>query len=319
MLGGTVHYGGKTNGMRICSLLPGATEVVAALGLADNLVGVSHECDYPPEVRDKPVMVRAIIDSERASSSDIDRQVRSALSSQQYLYALDDTGFGRACPDVVITQDLCHVCAITPNQLQQALHALPNPPHVLTLNPTRLDHIFGDIERIGTALGKASEARALIASSRSRLESIRASLMSARERPNVACIEWLDPLFAAGHWVPEMVAWAGGNDVLGTAGAPSERITWERLAMTKPDVLVLMPCGFSIDRTQKEISRVQSHPEWTRLPAVRNGRVFAVDAGAYFSRPGPRLVDGVALLAALCHPSLVGERVPPGAHRIAGC
>jgi iron complex transport system substrate-binding protein len=305
--------------MRICSLLPGATEVVAALGLEEDLVGISHECDYPPEVRHKPVMVHATIDSERTTSGDIDQQVRTAIEQGRSLYALDEALFRRAQPDLVIAQDLCHVCAVTPDRLQQALRALATPPATLTLNPTRLDHVLNDIARIGSATGKQLEAQTLIASLRFRLDSIRDRIARAGHRPRVACIEWLDPLFAAGHWVPDMVAWAGGQDVLGTEGVPSERITWERLAAAAPEVLVLMPCGFSVTRTLREISGLVSHPEWGRLPAVRNQRIFAVEAGSFFSRPGPRLIEGVALLAALCHPLLFGKDVPPGAHRITGC
>ncbi|MGH7230347.1 MAG: cobalamin-binding protein [Nitrospiraceae bacterium] len=305
--------------MRICSLLPGATEVVAALGLADELVGVSHECDYPPEVRQKPVMVRGAIDSERMSSAEVDERVRAALTDGQDLYALNETLFEQAQPDLVIAQDLCHVCAVTPGQLQRALHALPRLPEVLTLNPSRLDDIFGDIERIGTATGTVTEASALIASLRSHLTSIRDRVARASRRPRVACLEWIDPLFAAGHWVPDMVAWAGGQNMLGTAGAPSERVTWDQVVAVDPEVLVLMPCGFSIDRSRRELHRLRSNPGWARLGAVRQRRVFAVDAGSFFSRPGPRLIDGVALLAALLHPSLHGEHIFPGAERIAEC
>ena len=290
--------------------------MVAALGLANDLVGVSHECDHPPEVRNKPVMVRTALDSEKVSSGDIDQQVRAALANGDPLYALDETLFRQAQPDLVITQDLCHVCAVTPGQLQAALHSLPRAPTVLTLNPTRLDHVLTDVERIGEAVGKASASRALSSSLRSRLESIRDQVAPAATRPTVACIEWLEPLFAAGHWVPEMVKWAGANDVLGVAGSPSEQITWDRLLAAEPEILILMPCGFSIERILHEIDRIASHRDWSQLPAVRDGRVYAVDAGSYFSRPGPRLIDGVALLATLCHPSLFENVVPPGAYHI---
>ncbi|HJU04567.1 MAG TPA: cobalamin-binding protein [Nitrospiraceae bacterium] len=302
--------------MKICSLLPGATEVVAALGLTNDLFGISHECDYPPDVRHKPVMVRATIDFESTASREIDQQVRTAAHQGRSLYALDEALFRRVQPDLVIAQDLCHVCAVTPDQLQQALRALPSPSETLALNPTRLDHVLVDIARIGAATGKESEAQALIASLRRRLGLIREHVARAARRPRVACLEWLDPLFAAGHWVPDMVAWAGGHDVLGAEGAPSERITWERLVSADPEIIVLMPCGFSIARTLHELSSLVSHSEWGRLPAVRNQRVFAVEAGAFFSRPGPRLIDGVALLAALCHPLVFGEAAPLGAHRL---
>lgn len=305
--------------MRICSLLPGATEVVAALGLADDLVGISHECDYPPDVRRKPVLVRAAIDSERTLSPEIDRQVRETLQNGHSLYALDEHLFARAQPDLIITQDLCNVCAVTPTQLQQAISLLPKEPRLLTLNPTRLEDILADVERIGAATGRASQAHSLAATLQARLQAIRDKIESVRERPNVACLEWLDPLYAPGHWVPEMVEWAGGRNGLGRAGAPSERIAWEKVLAAQPDVVILMPCGFSAARTLQEFAQLQVQakwPGWESLPAVRNDRVFAVDSGAYFSRPGPRLVEGVAILATLCHPSLFGQALPAGVLRL---
>jgi iron complex transport system substrate-binding protein len=305
--------------MRICSLLPGATEVVAALGLADDLVGVSHECDYPPEVRHKPVLVRGAIDAERTTSPEVDRQVRETLQKGQPLYVLDETLFARLRPDLVIVQDLCHVCAVTPGQLQQAIESLPNAPQLLTLNPTGLEDVLVDIERIGDATGRASEGRALASALRGRLQSIGDRVAATRERPKVACLEWLDPLYAPGHWVPEMVAWAGGQNLLGAVGAPSRRIAWQEVLAAQPDLLILMPCGFTAARTVLELERLDIHshwPGWQTLPAVRNGRVFAVDASSYFSRPGPRLVEGVAILATLCHPSLFGTASRPGTQRV---
>jgi iron complex transport system substrate-binding protein len=302
--------------MRICSLLPGATEVVAALGLTDELVGISHECDYPQTVQQKPVMVRAVIDAGHASSHEIDRQVRAAVEQGLHLYELDETLFRRAQPDLVITQDLCHVCAVTPGQLQRAVAALPKQPTLLTLNPVTLDQVLTDVERIGAAAGREAEARVLALTLRSRLHAVRERVSASQERPKVVCLEWLDPLFVAGHWVPDMVAWAGGREMLGTAGAPSRQVTWDQVRAADPDVLVLMPCGFSAARTQQELDRMTGREEWRSLRAILDGRAFAVDASAYFSRPGPRLVDGVALLAALNHPSIFGEAVPPGAQRV---
>jgi iron complex transport system substrate-binding protein len=306
--------------MRICSLLPGATEVVAALGLADQLVGISHECDYPPEVRRKPVVVRATIDAEWTSSPEIDRQVGEAVRAGQDLYRLDEALFARAEPDLVITQDLCHVCAVTPSHLQRAMAAMRNAPMVLTLNPTTMGDVLADVERIGRATGKEPEAHSLAADLRNRLEGIHERVSRAGDwgpgHPTIACLEWLDPLYAAGHWVPEMVSLAGGVDVLGTAGAPSERVTWEQVRNAAPDVLILMPCGFSVIRTLREWDGLTHHPGWRTLPAVQNGRVFIVDASAYFSRPGPRLMDGVAMLAALCHPAAFGCALPSGVRRV---
>jgi len=302
--------------VKICSLLPGATEVIAALGLADDLVGISHECDYPPAITHKPVLVRATIDGDRFSSAEIDQQVKAAVTGDRPLYELDEGLFARAQPDLVVTQDLCHVCAVTPSQLERAIGALPQRPQLLSLNPLTLDDIVKDVERIGAATKRPAEARALSVALRSRLEFIRLQIASVSDRPTVACLEWLAPLYAAGHWVPQMVEWAGGFDRLGAAGAPSRQVTWDHLLAAAPDVLVLMPCGFSVNRTLRDLTLLTAHPGWQDLPAVRNGRVFAVDASSYFSRPGPRLVDGVAILAALFHPSRFGGTIPDGARHL---
>ncbi len=302
--------------MRICSLLPGATEVVAALGRARHLVGISHECDYPPEIRTKPVLVRATVDPERLSSAEIDRRVRESLKNGELLYELDEILFGRVRPNLVITQDLCHACAVTPAQLKRAIHALPFPPRVLSLSPSTLDDVLADLERIGDAIGRADEASVLAEQLRSRLETVLLQVAHAETRPRVVCIEWLDPLYVAGHWVPEMVACAGGVDALGTPGSPSVQITWEQVQTAQPDVLIVMPCGFSIARAKRELDCLITKPGWGDLPAVRQGNVFVVDAPAYFNRPGPRLIDGVEILAACLFPSLVPDIRSEAAQRL---
>ena len=299
--------------MRIVSLLPGATEVVAALGLVDNLVGVSHECDFPESIKDKPVMVRSIIEPDASSSVEIDAEVNAAAGTHQSLYRLDNESFHRAQPDLIITQELCQVCAVTPSDLQRALYTLPQLPKLLTLNPSRLDDILTDVERIGESIGKLLEAQQLTARLRSRLVTIQEQVAEAAHRPTVACLEWLDPLYAAGHWVPEMVQLAGGVPILGEPGVPSRRVTPEELHAAAPDVVVLMPCGFSIDRTRRELPSLTESRWWRQLPAIRHRRAFVVDATSYFSRPGPRLIEGVGILAALCHPDRFGNAMPSGA------
>lgn len=301
--------------MRICSLVPGATEIVAALGLADHLVGISHECDFPPEVKTIPVMVRPHIDQGMASP-DIDRAVTRAVAEHQPLYILEAKRLREAEPDLIITQDLCHVCAVTPSEVQRAIGSLPRPPRVLTLNTGSLEDMFRDVEQIGEATGTVPEAQAFTSALRTRLRALRRKVVGKDPLPTVACVEWLEPLYAAGHWVPEMLWWAGGQDVLGTAGAPSSKLTWAQLRAAAPDVLIAMPCGFSVERTLQEIDRLTTHPDWCRLPAVQQNRVFAVDSAAYFSRPGPRLVDGTEILAALCHPSQFSSTLPAGARRV---
>ena len=292
--------------MKICSLLPGATEIIAALGMSDNLVGISHECDFPPEIKNKTVMVQAVIESDHTSSHEIDRQVKETLTQGKPLYILKEDLFTQLQPDLVITQDLCHVCAVTPDQLQQVCATLPHSTQLLSLNPTSLQDVLMDVLRIGGAIDRQDKAKKLVQSLRTRLQTITERVGKVEERPRVACVEWLDPLYIAGHWVPEMVDLASGTNVLGNKDAPSQTITWEDLEKAKPEVMVFMPCGFSIGRTLHDMVEWSHHPKWSTLPATRNGRVFAVDASSYFSRPGPRLIDGVEILAALLHPSLFG-------------
>ncbi|MEZ4477400.1 MAG: cobalamin-binding protein [Nitrospira sp.] len=303
--------------MNICSLVPGATEVVAALGLQDRLVGISHECDTPQTLSHVPVMVRGRIDSHALSSAQIDAQVGEWLSGGSGLYELDEVRLRAAKPDLLITQDLCDVCAITPAQLARLLHTLSPSPRMVTLSPHRLDDVLRDIETLGGAMEREEAGRQLAAALRRRLDAVRTTVGAEPSRPKVACLEWLSPLYSAGHWVPDMVAAAGGIDVLATAGTPSRTIEWEALAGCAPDVIVLMPCGFTVARTKAELAVVTEHPGWQHLPAVRRGEVYLVEALSYFSRPGPRLVDGVEQLAAILHPSWYGRRLPATVERLA--
>lgn len=287
--------------MRICSLVPGATEVIASLGLADQLVGISHECDFPSSVRHVPVMIEPLVGTEPASSMDIDRKVKTLVSAGQRLYRLNERAFRDAQPDIILTQDLCHVCAVTPDQLTGAIRSLPRQPILLPLSPTSLDGMLTDIERIAQAVRRTDKGQALVQSLRERLARVRAQA-AASSRPRVVCLEWLDPLYLAGHWVPEMVEQAGGRDVLGSADDPSRETTWNEVEEARPDIVLIMPCGYTIDRTIKELARPgRVHEEWTRA-VNRWPQTYVVDAASYFSRPGPRLIDGVELLAAILHP-----------------
>ncbi|MEK7349588.1 MAG: cobalamin-binding protein [Nitrospirota bacterium] len=289
--------------MRICSLLPSATEVIAALGLRDELVGISHECDYPPSVRSVPIMVEPLIPSDGLASYDIDRQVRELVASGQRLYRLKDRLVREARPDLVLSQDLCHVCAITPDQLHDTLRSMPHQPTVLTLNPGTVDDVIDDVVRIGDAAGRSTEGHRLAAHLRDRLEAVHRRVQSTAHCPRVVCIEWLSPLFVAGHWVPEMVQLAGGQDVLAQPGSPSRVVTWDEVLAAAPDVLIVMPCGFSVERTQTELLQLmQQSGQWQLSPALAE-HTYLVDASSYFSRPGPRLIDGIELLAAILHPS----------------
>jgi iron complex transport system substrate-binding protein len=289
--------------MRICSLLPSATEVIASLGLSDELVGISHECDYPPSIKNVPVMVEPMIPPHGLSSDDIDRQVHQLVASGQRLYRLKDDLLRQAQPDLILSQDLCHVCAVTPDQLHQALSSMPRQPTVLTLNPSTVHDVIDDVVRIGDAAGRSAEGHRLATQLRDRLEAIRTRVLGILHRPRVVCIEWLSPLYVAGHWVPEMVQLAGGQDVLAQPGSPSRVVTWDEVLAAAPDILLVMPCGFSVERTQTELSQLLQQPDQWRLSRNLAQHTFLVDASSFFSRPGPRLIDGIELLTAILHPS----------------
>ena len=301
--------------MRICSFVPGATEVVAALGLEKHLVGISHECDYPPSLGQVPVLVRPRVHSDRLSSAQIDAQVGTLLSSGTGLYELDEQQLRAARPDLIIAQDLCDVCAITPSDLNHLLERLTPSPRLVTLNPRRLEDVVQDIETLGTALERDDAGRQLAGGLRRRLEAVRTQHSSQR-RPRVACLEWLSPLYTAGHWVPDMVEAAGGLVVLEAAGSTSRKVDWDRLRQAAPEVIILMPCGFTIERTKAELDTVTEQPQWKALTAVQRGAVFLVDALAYFSRPGPRLIDGVEQLAAIFRATGADEPLPPTVERL---
>ncbi|MEQ1794576.1 MAG: ABC transporter substrate-binding protein [Nitrospira sp.] len=286
--------------MRICSLVPGATEVVAALDLTGQLVAVSHECDYPDSVRHIPSVIESVIDQRTLSSDAIDREVKKLVAAGQRLYRLNERRFIAAQPDVILTQDLCHVCAVTPDQLTQAIQSLPVAPRLVTLSPTSLEHTLLDVERIAQAVHAADRGRTLLHSLRARLDQVSAAKRATR--PRVVCLEWLSPLYLAGHWVPDMVALAGGEDVLGAQGQPSRETTWEEVRNAKPDVVLIMPCGYSVQRTLTELSRLEDTETPWSTQLARWPDTYVLDANSYFSRPGPRLVDGVELLAALFHP-----------------
>jgi iron complex transport system substrate-binding protein len=290
--------------MRICSLLPGATEIACALGLADDLVGVSHECDFPPAARSKPVMVRSRIDPTMIGSGEIDRRVGDLLRSKQSLYALDEKLFKSSEPDLILTQGLCDVCALDYNDVVQAARSLAQDPTIISLDPHCLADILNDVLRIGEATDRSPQAESLVQELEVRIDALRDQTARAASRPRVACLEWFDPIYIAGHWVPEMVQIAGGKDILGTAGEPSAKIEWDALIASRPEILILMPCGFDLERAVRESSLLKNRADWQTLPAVRDGRVFAVSGTDYFSRPGPRLVDGLEILSQVIHPEL---------------
>ena len=289
--------------MRICSLLPGATEVVAALGLGDQLVGISHECDFPPSIQHVPVMIEPLVGKDGGSGADIDRQVKELVASGQRLYQLNEQAFRQAKPELILTQELCHVCAVTPDQLTHAIQSLAQQPDVLTFSPSTLHDMINDIERIAGATGTLEKGTVLANSLRRRLETIHTRATTPAP-PRVLCLEWLTPLYVAGHWVPEMVELAGGHDVLGVAGVPSKEITWAAVEAAHPDIILVMPCGYTVERTIEELRQPGAIQEEWRLACARWPEIYVVDASSYFSRPGPRLVDGVELLASILQPGL---------------
>lgn len=288
--------------MRICSFVPGATEVVAALELVDQLVGISHECDFPSPVTRVPVMIEPLAGNINAFSTEIDREVKQLVAAGKPLYRLDEAALRKAQPDLILTQDLCRVCAMTPDQLTRALQFLPQRPQILALNPTTLEEIIHDIERIAKAVDRLGKGQELARSLRHRLDTVHARTVARSPRPRVLCLEWLAPLYTAGHWIPEMVELAGGHSLLASKGMPSHETTWAEVYSVQPDVVLVMPCGYTIARTVEELTRAgQLQNEWRRA-LDRWPRTYVVDAASYYSRPGPRLVDGVELLAAILHP-----------------
>ena len=282
--------------MRICSLLPSATEILYALGLGDSVVGVTFECDYPEDARQKPHLVDSVL-TDDLPPAEIDRIVSEHAARGESIYRLDQELLESLKPDLVVTQELCDVCAVNTSHLARALHGLSFQPQVVSLTPHTLDDVFADIEAVGRATGCDLRTRELVASLRDRLEIVRA--LPKLHAPKVACLEWLAPPFNAGHWVPEMVTLAGGLDHLGARGTDSMRIRWEQVQALDPDILLVMPCGYDAQKAADEYRQTDFPAWWATLAAVRDGCVYALHANAFFSRPGPRLVDGVEILYAL--------------------
>ena len=297
--------------MRIISLLASATEIVCSLGLADELVGISHECDFPLEITSKPRVTRSAIDSNSLTSREIDQAVHAQQESGHGLYELDTQLMAKLEPDLLITQGLCEVCAVSHSLVRQTLPELPTRPRVLSLSPQHLADVLSDIKTIGDFTGCQAEARKLITSLRTRLDRVAMKTANLTRVSRVFCLEWLDPPWTAGHWVPEMVGLAGGMDPLMVAGLPSRQSSWHEISESRPDVIVVMPCGFDLARTFAETARTDWPPEWPELPAVQQGRVWAVNGSAYFNRAGPRLFTGLEILAEMLHPELFQGLIPP--------
>jgi iron complex transport system substrate-binding protein len=290
--------------MRIVSLLPSATEIVCAVGLADHLVAVTHECDFPISVTQKPVITRSLLQTG-LTSGEIDQTVRGQLAADAHsLYAIDHNMLAELAPDLIVTQQLCEVCAVAYDEVLAAVRELPYRPDILNLEPMSLDDVLGDIERVGRASGHTEEAHQLVSELQDRIARVHSRVGAAVQRPTVAFLEWIDPLFCAGHWNPELITLAGGIDPLGQLYKPSVQVEWEQVRAIQPEVMVISCCGFSAERAQEDLPILEAQPGWRDLPCVREGRVHFVNGKDYFSRPGPRLVDSLELLAGLLHPTL---------------
>ncbi len=293
--------------MRIVSLLASATEMIYALGCQDQLVGRSHECDYPPEVQALPVVSKVQIDIS-ASSAQIDAQVREmardALTPERAalkalsIYAIDTELLQQLQPDVIFTQTQCEVCAVSERDVIAALRQLTGlQPRVISLSPYWLDDVWQDMLRVGEALGRTEQSQRLVNDYKKSLAHLREITAGFGGTPRVTVLEWLDPLIAAGNWTPELVAYAGGEHVLSQEGLHSSRLSWDELQRADPDVLILSPCGYSLERTLEDVTLLQQHPAWPMLRAVQMGRVYAIDGNQYINRSGPRLVESALLLA----------------------
>lgn len=296
--------------MRIASLLPSATEMVCALGLAHDLVGISHDCDYPAEISGTPVLSQAIVTST-LPSGEIDARIRGEVHRGNSVYHLDSDQLADLRPELILTQELCTVCAPSYTLVKQAAKVLDAETKIVSLEPLGLLDILDNLLLVGALTGRSARAEAVVRDLRERIDRVR-NATAGFPKPRVACIEWLEPLYVAGHWVPEMVDTAGGDDVLGRAREPSFVASWDDIVAAEPEILVIMPCGFDLDRTRQEIQLLSRRPGWQELPAVRTGRVYLTDATSYFSRPGPRIVTGVEILATIFHPRTAAAVVPAG-------
>ena len=300
--------------MRICSLFSSATELLGAIGAGRSIVGRSELCDYPSSVRRAPVVVRSRIASERLSSRGIHDAVQRLSRLGAHHYDIDVELLKRLRPDVLVTQTLCNVCAAGHQEVHEAVAQLPTTPKILTVNAERFADMFSALKTLGRATGHQRQADRLSATLHRACERVRSRAKAAAARPRVWCAEWMEPVMAAGHWVPELIERAGGRDGLGRVGNDSVPLPWSTIRRYDPEVILVMPCSFSIDRTLRERRWLTQRPGWKRLRAVKAGRVFAVET-AFFHRPGPRLVEGLKIVAALLHPDRFAAPSPARARR----
>jgi iron complex transport system substrate-binding protein len=286
--------------MRIVSLVPSATEMLFALGLGPDLIAVTHECDYPPPARELPRITRDVL-PPGLTAAQIDAAVKERTLAGESIYELDAEALHELRPDLIVTQALCSVCAVSYDDVRAIAEEIDTQPLVISLDPRTVGEVLGDARTLAQATDSKDAAVELLSDASARIDRVRLAVRAAK-RPRVAALEWLDPPFAAGHWTPQLIEYAGGQDVLGFAGEPSEQRTWEEVAASQPDIVIVMPCGYDAEIAHRE---AEMHRD--ELAALGAGEVVAVNASAYFSRPGPRIVDGLELLAHILHPELVPE------------
>lgn len=289
--------------MRIVSLLPSATEIICGLGLRDRLVGVTHECDFPAGVRELPHVTQNKIPAS-ATSAEIDQAVREQLAGQRSLYALDSKLLKSLEPDLIVTQTLCEVCAVAESEVQRAVANLKSCPKILNLEPLTLSDLYLSIRQVAHAANCPDRGEECVSSLQLRVNSIVARNKNLKSRPRTLILEWIDPLFCAGHWNPELVELAGGQEMIGKVGKRSKTISWQELVEASPELLLISCCGFDIERTLQDVPLLESRAEWSSLPCVQNNRVYIVDGSNYFNRPGPRLIDSLEILTHALYPEI---------------
>lgn len=294
----------SSQSLRIVSLIPSATEILAALGLKDAIVGRSHECDYPPDIQDRPICTQARLNSQ-ATSAQINHDVNNIVQSALSIYQIRTDVLEKLQPTHILTQDQCDVCAVSLQDVEKAVATLTHSqPQIISLHPNILSDVWADIDRVADALDADSLRLVEDLKARVKICEQKTQKLSAIERPSVACIEWTDPLMVAANWIPELVTLAGGQPLFCVTGQPAPQLKWENLVATDPDVIIFMPCGFDLNRTRQETTSLTQRPEWENLHAVQAGRVYITDGNSYFNRPGPRLVDSQEILAEILHPEI---------------
>ena len=297
---------------RIVSLLPAATEIAAALGLMDQIVGVSHECDFPKQASQRPRVTQCPIHEAGSTSIEVDEWVRRALRKNGTIYNIDEPLLRKLQPDVILTQRLCDVCAVGYGTVAKLAQTLPGPPRVVNLEPTSMADIFADIRRVADACDARQRAEKLIVNLSKRVENVRERAAMIPGRPRCFLMEWVDPPFCSGHWGPELIEIAGGHDLLGRKYQPSSQIEWQQVLDAHPEVIVLALCGYDIDRARRDYELLRQFPGYGSIPAATNGQVYVVNASAYFARPGPRIVESLEILAGILHPREFPEFVSRG-------